>query len=231
METYQTLITSDGSPTLIDPKSGQAMHAREGALSETLYIYGEAYVDSKKINTNGNIGVVGLGMGYIELSILLHWLTSFSNHECPIIHSYEADEKLKNDFTSWLTGKPNPILENVAKLVSQQFGLQEKSLKEVALDFYSRFQWQIHGVLNRDSKLNQKFGLVCYDPFSSSANSELWEEEWLDYFIKTFCDEKCVFSTYAANGRLKRVLNKNGFDLKMKVGFGMKRESTLAIKN
>lgn len=230
METYQTLITADGSPTLIDPKSGQAMHAREGALSETLYIYGEAYLESKKANTNRNICVVGLGMGYIEFTILLHWLTSFSTAESPIIHSYESDPKLREAFTSWLNGKPNLNLEKVAKLVSQQFGLHEKSLKELALDFYSRFQWQIHGVLNRDTAIPAKCGLICYDPFSSSANSELWEEDWLDTFVKNFTAPECVFTTYAANGRLKRVLNKNSFELKNKDGFGMKRESTFAVR-
>lgn len=230
METYQTLITADGSPTLIDPKSGQAMHAREGALSETLYIYGEAYVESRKIAANRNVCVVGLGMGYIELSILLHWLTSFSTAESPILHSYESDSKLRDDFVSWLNGKANANLEKAAKLVSQQFGLSEKSLKEVALDFYSRFQWQIHGVLNRDTQAPAKFGLICYDPFSSSANAELWEEDWLDSFVKNFADTESVFSTYAANGRLKRVLNKNSFELKKKDGFGMKRESTFATR-
>ncbi|OQW48473.1 MAG: hypothetical protein A4S09_04650 [Proteobacteria bacterium SG_bin7] len=231
METYQTLMTSDGSPTLIDPKSGQAMHAREGAASETFYIYGQGYLESRKEDVSHSVCVVGLGMGYIELCILGHWLTSFGSDSLPAIHSYESDIKLRDAFTTWLAGKPNGELDLVLKNVSKNFGLMDRDLKDVALNFYATFQWQIHGALSSDTKAPLKFGLICYDPFSSSANPDLWEEDWLDIFVKNFADIKSVFTTYASNGRLKKVLNKCGFSLKNKIGFGMKRESTLAIRN
>jgi hypothetical protein len=231
MESYQTLVTADGSPTLIDPHSGQAMHAREGAVSETLYIYGQAYLESRKISAPPTACIVGLGMGYIELAILGHWLTSFNSDPLPVIHSYEADFALRDAFTSWLSGKPNGELDLVLKNVAKPFGLMERDLKDVALNSYATFQWQIHGVLNRECATLSKFGLICYDPFSASANAELWQEPWLDYFIEKFAAEKCVLATYASNGRLKRSLVKNGFRLMQKQGFGMKRESTLAVKS
>lgn len=231
METYQTLVTADGSPTLIDPKSGQAMHAREGALEETLYIYGDAYKKSRLIGAPPEVCVVGLGLGYIELSIIALWITQFSTDPQPLIHSYESDLGLKSTFTKWLTRQPNGNLDFVLKLVSRQFGLLDKDLKDVALDFYSRFQWQIHGVLNRDTQIPARFGLICYDPFSSAANPDLWEEAWLQYFLEKSMADKCVFSTYAANGRLKRSLKLSGFTAENRVGFKMKRESTLATKN
>ncbi len=230
METYQTLITQDGSPTLIDPNSGQAMHAVEGALEETLYIYGEAYKRSRQMSAKPEVCIVGLGLGYIELAILAEWLTGYNLDSAPQFHSYESDLELRDNFTRWLTGTPNANLEKVLKLVAAKFGLTARDLKDVALDSYSRFHWQIHGALNLATPVPAQFGLICYDPFSTAANPDLWTEEWLNYFLKNFAGTPCVFSTYAANGRLKRSLAANDFHLDSRPGFKMKRESTLAFR-
>ena len=221
--------TSDGSITLCDPASGQAMHAKEGAYSETKYIYGEAFLRIVQQELPASVMVVGLGLGYIELMVIAYSLKEKT--KSLQITSFENNDEYRLAFLAWLRNeesKFNPIYEKICQRLAAD--LQVSGIKESAQDLYLKERWKIHRELELQL-VSTKHSLICYDPYSSSANPTLWQEKWLTEFMSHSCSQTCVFTTYASNGNLKRALHKCGFTLLEKPGFGMKRESTLATRS
>lgn len=230
-KSYKTLITLDGSTTYIDPVSGQTMHAKEGALSETLYIYGEAYLKSKEIETPDSIAVVGLGMGYIEFSIFSLYLKHHSNLPKPKFFSFEIDKELKNDFTQWLTGKSVEYINSIFLNTANTVGIDSNKLKDICVESFTNKSWQILDDFRASYSEIPKVGLICFDPYSKSANSDLWEQDFLTGMLTKISADSCVFASYASNGHIKKALRKSGFQNLKKSGFHLKKESTLAVKN
>jgi len=72
---------------------------------------------------------------------------------------------------------------------------------------------------------------IYFDPFSSKTNEELWKEEALMRFCFDVPGNRCVLTSYAFTGSLKRSLINGLFEIENKKGFKGKRESTLAVKS
>ncbi len=221
--------TSDGSPTLrLNTQDSEAMHHSAGAASETVYIYGAALSLARDLFKTDQIRhmVIGLGLGYIEILIAL--MTHF---QFQTIDSFEVEEKLVTQFKNWIFKEESLIHDQVIAKLSKFSNVRyEKNF------FISQFQekinsniFKIHQQINMNS-VDKKFQIIHYDAFSSTTDQTLWSEEWLSRFINKYCDQHCVFVTYAKTGILNRVLKKAGFKMIKKAGFAGKRESTLAYR-
>lgn len=229
---YIEEITADGSPTLrvkssIDLNLSEQMHHSAGAASETIYIYGEAIRLAqnhwKAMQTS--FAVVGLGLGYIEMLIALTTEFQFGK-----ITSFEIENQLIENFKAWIK---NPDVEG--SVYSQALlKLAEKSNKSVdVIAFKNKIlvcDIKFRGEVDALEVQNKKNQVICYDAFSKSTDSPLWEDSFLENFIENYCGDKCIFASYAKTGSLTRALKNKGFRLINKKGFAGKREATLATR-
>ena len=201
------------------------MHHSGGAAAETLYIYAEPFKNalSALIRLNKNelaIGVVGFGLGYIELAFL-HCL---SNHlpNSVIITSFEKDLELREKFKAWVTGECNATYDLICEKL--------KIDKIVVLEILKSLNWNCSEELNLETKSKEKFNFVAYDAFSQFTDGPLWTDHFLDFFLTNLCATDCVFATYACTGQLKRALIRNKFIFIKRTGFSNKRDATLALR-
>jgi len=87
--------------------------------------------------------------------------------------------------------------------------------------------WKLEGALTPEFQAERKYECIFYDAFSSKTSPHLWEQGFLENFWSQIAAEKCLVTTYACTGALKRSLKANGFELILREGFHSKRNSTL----
>ena len=229
-------LTADWGSSFIDPISGQLMHAKEGAFSETLYIYGQNVQWALEHGYPLKICIVGLGLGYIELIALALILNSPRADESVKILSFEKSDLLRSSFIDWLTNDNQSefaqIYDEILFHIENHLKVKALDLKTFAHKIYQNKDWIFFKdpLLDFSWKTFDKYHIIQFDPYSRSANPEFWQEIWLSEFLETITVNPCSFTTYASNGPLKRALSHNGFSLEKKPGFGSKRESTFAIR-
>ena len=224
----EVVSTADGSPTL-GTKGGEKMHSTQGALSESLTIY-KPCVEKVLSIKKPRVLSLGLGLGYNELITLEIFLKSKKSQFTLI--SFEKLSTLRLWFHLWLKDENSPMnqyYDQILKKVSKHFDENPQTLKEFCSTNLTEGFFQILGDLPSKNPFDFGFHCILYDAFSNQSNPELWSENHLKTFVKSYCDSKqCHFATYASTGALKRVLKSEGFIFTKKKGFGRKRESTFA---
>ena len=234
---YEWVVTEDKSPSLkMNLEGAEWMHSSGGAYAETQYIYGEAARLAIDRGLNQFLSV-GFGLGYNEV---LSFAESVKILDRPpkSLYSFEADAYLYESFLDWLKAKlhskvPDPLLvfEAMYEAFEKDYGTQVMGrVCESMLAAIQDGRWQHLGRLENFSGWGEvaPFQCIYYDAFSSKSSPELWGEAYLAEFLEKAADEACVFSTYACTGALKRSLVKSGFELTVRKGFHVKKESTLA---
>ena len=234
LKSFVIELTGDGSPTLrlknanlqFPEKMPESMHHSGGAALETLYIYIEPFKNTLTAAAMElklkelSLGVVGLGLGYIELSLLQNLIAN------PAISanltSFEKETELVENLTAWLDGKNNATYELICEKLSVK--------KAQVIEKIQNLEWQKLGLLDFETKVSKPFNFVAYDAFSQFTDGPLWSDDFLDFFLTNLCDKDCVFSTYACTGNLKRALQRNGFLFIRRQGFTGKRDATLALR-
>lgn len=223
--------TKDGSPTLrMDgnpdhPAYTEQMHYSTGAASETVYVYGEAIKKAQSLikPSDSRYMVVGLGLGYIE--ILIDLMTS---GEFKQIVSFEKDEGLIENFSSWCNSKDFDLYDQVANSLMEKL-LLKKSTIEIKTQLKNKLQ--IFPEIEKSHNVTpNQFNVICYDVFSSKMDLTLWEFRFLNQFIQVHSAPICVFASYSKTGALNRALKQNGFKIFDRKGFSTKRECTLAVR-
>src|SRR5262245_15802711 len=120
-ESWERVITADGSPTLVchraDAAAWEPMHSLKGALGESLHVYGEAI--SACPSPGPVILSVGQGLGYNELIALA------LKPDARVI-SYESQEELAAAFRASLC--PSPwglalVMAEVRGIVARELGV------------------------------------------------------------------------------------------------------------
>ena len=226
---YQIEYTADGSPTL-RLEGAEPMHSLEGALSESLYIYGPT-IDFALCQADAKIFSLGLGLGYNEM--IAAAALSGRTGEWPWIYSSESLTWLKKSFQQWIENQSSPlsrVYESMAEGISKRFSIAPEILKDNLVKLHKMQKLVFLGPLNQSLSLPDRFHGILYDAFSLKTTPQLWTPDFLDFFLKTYACDTCAFSTYAATGNLKRALTKNQFKIEQKAGFGKKRESTFALR-
>ncbi|MEQ1878476.1 MAG: MnmC family methyltransferase [Bdellovibrionia bacterium] len=214
--------TADGTPTLIEGHEG--MHALDGALSETLHVYGPAIDLVFDGGWAPRFLVVGLGLGYIELLILAR---AFRRGISPEIFSFESKEELVAGVKASTQHKSGSIFAEVRDEIERSTGVT--GLTSIAREALESGRWIMNGPLEFSTEL-PKVSSILFDPYSRGQCPDLWEEQFLSRMLNDAASPRSVFATYASFGALKRVLAGAGFALETRSGFGRKRECTLAVR-
>lgn len=229
-------LTEDGSPTAYftgdSEERGETMHSLKGALSETLYIYGSPQELVRTQLTKPHLFSLGLGLGYFEI---ISSALSIKYSQPLLGVTYEISEDLRNGFFNWLKSSSEPtelgpVYQTILALVSQKFNFSEEQIYLNLKNSIKEGDWQLYKELTASTPILQKSNIIAFDAFSSKSSPELWNREFLDYFLKNAAAEQCLFSTYACTGHLKRALKDAEFELHIREGFASKRDSTLALR-
>lgn len=215
-------ITKDGSPTLRMANAGESMHHSGGAASETRYIYQSVIDKGYTIKSDSQIAVVGLGLGYIEIS----WAMSLISKPKQLT-SFEKIPELSRMFTNWLATQETAIYDDICHFMGAKTTAEIATIKSKLLENFNLSPIQ-DDVLNYSDK--KQWNIICYDAYSSKTNQELWSESYLQKFLTEHAHQDCVLTTYACTGILKRVLANLGFQVIQREGFQGKRDSTLALR-
>jgi hypothetical protein len=222
------LPTQDGSPTARLSPDGELMHSSFGAWSETLYIYKPAATLVFEKGWPNRFLSVGLGMGYVEMMIIAEAMACQKDPALVEILSFENSPLILGEFDKWVRTGESAVFESSLRWVAQHYGHEPRFLYSKLAESFNSGRWIIEKELV-EIKPHGPFSAVFYDAFSKKSGEEVWAEEFLNQFLKTYCSEKCVFTTYAATSALKRALKSKGFLLSEKPGFTGKRESTWAV--
>jgi tRNA U34 5-methylaminomethyl-2-thiouridine-forming methyltransferase MnmC len=149
-------------------------------------------------------------------------------------------DALREHFINWLYDQPEQdpafkqaydwILEGTSRVLVPGTHVPTE-VKTFLRSMIESGSWKLEGPLSSATKIEEPFGCICFDAFSSKTSPDLWSEEFLKTFLTQASDEPCVLSTYACTGTLKRALNHAGFALTIRAGFANKRDSTFAVKH
>lgn len=241
---FEIEATMDGSPTLrllksVDPAKfkGESMHHSGGACAETNLIYGLPMRDVLLNVTKPHFMVVGLGLGYIELTLAREaLLLGKKSQDVGLITSYESISELREFFFLWLQGvtelhpEVQKIYDQTLQYVLAGTDLQPSQVKEFLKEHF-KAPSDLRGALSDDVILESKYHCVLYDAFSSKTTPHLWEEVFLNYLLDVGIAEQSVISTYACRASFRAALKNHGFEVVVREGFCGKRTSTLGLKN
>ena len=233
-ESFQVVVTADGSPSLEFFHSQQlheTMHHSGGALSESLYIYGEALEMAIANSWPLKVLSVGLGLGYNE--ILSAALSVKSNTALECLSSYESVDFLRESFQLWLQGEPSPlepVYQYICDQCSNKFSLDPLLIPQRLRSMHMKKTFMLHKSLPLEDSPKSKYSVIFYDMFSKKMNEGYWQESFFEHFLEHWTEKNCVLSTYAATGSLNRALANSEFIKIDKAGFNGKRQSTLAYR-
>jgi hypothetical protein len=232
--------TGDGSPTLRLEAGGEAMHSSLGAFSETNYIYGDALrlALGRAEALEPRVLSMGLGLGYVEILAAALALRAGAAERLSG-ESFERVPELRAWFLAWLNASPAALpapapdgfakaYEEILARAAAAAGVEAGLAREALATAVASGRWRLSGALERETEFARPFACVCFDAFSSKTSPELWTEPFLDGFLARATASKCVFSTYACTGTLKRSLARAGFRLEIRPGFGKKRDCAFA---
>jgi tRNA U34 5-methylaminomethyl-2-thiouridine-forming methyltransferase MnmC len=250
----QTAITRDGSPTLLDfsrdaSGTGESMHSLSGAVSESIYVYGPALEHhlnntESKCETGVCIGIVGLGLGYLEMitaALLLRYVKQRPEQSLINAHicSFESNAQLVSGITNWLAGFGEPLYDQVCEHVARTIpDVNTDEIKSLLRKLRQTGQWTVLGRLDGSFTKEQRielgmgaFDVIFYDAYSPASSPELWQRDFLGSFLSNHArNYGAVFASYASRTSLKQSLRDQGFILEPRRGFGSKRECTLAFR-
>ncbi|OFZ16923.1 MAG: hypothetical protein A2Z20_09435 [Bdellovibrionales bacterium RBG_16_40_8] len=239
---YEFFTTNDGSPSIClssDKFRPEAMHHRDGALAESLFVYKGVLHEALELGCPPRVLSLGIGCGYNEMiavAYILHTKKTLSDF---YLESFEGDTNLRTSFTNWLLDMTSAselqseiygTLNKVLDCVANEFTLKPQFIKSQLLELYEKKQFILREWLTSDTDFSTIFGVIFFDAFSSKSTPELWTENFLKMFLKKVAAPNCALATYAATGSLNRALKESNFILKKQKGFSGKRESTRALR-
>jgi len=216
--------TADGSYTLIDETLHETYHSRHGAQTESLHVFiqsGLEYVLFRFPISRIHILEIGFGTGLNAL-LTITALRNFSNIQV----TYTALEPFlpnlnwlyKNGFYGNLEWPPDLLdwlLSPVKKIYTSPDGRFTLHLRE------EKWPEAVCNLVPAD--------LIFYDAFAPQKQSEMWSEEALKAAWEIL-KLKGVLVTYAAQGKMRRLLQQIGFSVESLPGPPGKREMTRAVK-
>lgn len=204
------------------------MHHSGGAAAETEYIYKTPLRFMFENLKFSSVHVVGLGLGYIEISWAIEYLKILANKaHVSTLQSFEVETELCEQFMNWVYADKatSGVYDQICTFLDPKIDSQQ--IKKILADNF--LNHPISGDLTANYKKFIKPNLVCFDAFSSKTSQELWTYEFLNGYLEN-CHEDCVFTTYACTGVLKRALKAHQFKLFTRLGFKGKRDSTFAVR-
>ena len=235
---FEVEITGDGSPSLRllqgptpDREKGESMHHSGGAAEETQLIYSQVIHHCFEQIPSPHFISVGLGLGYVELSIARESMTIGSAEFT--LESFELIPELREYFQQWLRDAALPadiqaVYDQVLKYVLKDSTVNAEKLKKLLCEKLENQSVILREALTEICEFQQKAQCLLFDAFSAKTSPALWDEAFLvEFFNKSMAQDSLV-STYASRTSLKRALQATGFLVEVREGFKGKRHSTLA---
>lgn len=224
--------TADGSPTICfsQGETQEKMHNSQGALSESMYIYGNGLDRVIMRGVPPRVISVGLGIGYCEI---IAFALALREKKALTLWSFETFEYLAMSMRLWLVGLPIALSETYEQVltgVSRETSVSSRKIKAQMGSALADGTWQIRREFPLDIDGIQSVNCVLFDAFSSKTSPQLWSEAMFKNVFRNLLADNCVFATYAATGALNRALDFLNFTLENRPGFGGKRESTLGLR-
>lgn len=225
---FKNIITGDQSPSLSLPPTWEPMHSREGAFSETQYIYQPTIAQAFEHVARPAILSLGLGLGYNEILVACESLKN--NQQPSVVRSFELVVELRECFLAWIQDQSsvlNDIYDAILKLYAAQYSFSEEQIKSCLKEQLQKEILKIEGPITLQTELSPMHALL-FDAFCAKTSPDLWTPEFLHSFFKKTAGTPCFMSTYACTGELKRALLAAGFSVEKRKGFAYKKESTFA---
>lgn len=248
-EFFELIVTGDGSPSFKIQTPGvkpEAMHHLGGAWSETVHIYGRALellLDKREeLGWGGQpleVVSVGLGLGYNEILAAAISLKRNASKDLRVT-SYEIEPSLIASFQEFFSTPShleNPqtesekVRKSILALAAKHYQVKELDVFLWVAEALKDGSLVLKGDFLADANLLPPYNLMFYDPFSDRVDDKLWDETFLDEIFAQGARQKlCVFATYAAKGRIKRLFKKHGFTKVEFEGFGGKKENSIGVR-
>lgn len=212
----QAELTSDGSMTVRDLRTGSTYHSRHGARAESMHVFIEAGLRHLKAQGRSEFQILEMGLGSG-----LNALLTVQEEGCTV--HYTALEAHPLPQSVWeqvvaASGDGGELLRAIhaapwgeAVAITPLFFLEKK---------HTRLQ---------DFSSDAPFDLVYFDAFEPNTQPELWTEE---VFAALFgmTAPGGVFTTYCAKGSVRRAMQAAGYVVERIPGPPFKREMLRAIR-
>ncbi|MBB6327129.1 tRNA U34 5-methylaminomethyl-2-thiouridine-forming methyltransferase MnmC [Algoriphagus iocasae] len=224
-EKLKIILTEDGSHSLYNEDLKETYHSFHGALKESVHVfmlYGlDSWLMENPTKKPLRIFEVGFGTG------LNAWLTLVwaEQNQIPVLYHTIEPFPLSEEIYSQLNYGDlddgffhyKPYLTRLHKMewdkgavVSEYFNMKKEktTLEEVTL---------------------YPSDVVFFDAFAPSKQPELWEKQLLEKIYESM-NQGGIFTTYCAQGKLKRDLKEIGFEVESLPGPPGKKEMTRGWK-
>ena len=241
---FEIEMTRDNSPTLrllhsVDPERdrGESMHHSAGACGETLLIYGNPARRTFEQVPKPSFMVVGLGLGYIEMTIAKEaLLLGKSAQDIEKLTSFESLPELREFFYLWLWDRYDQLTSEVHEIYDEALSavlagceISPGEIKKFLRVHFPNLE-SIEGALECTEQVKHQYHAIMYDAYSSKTTPHLWDEEFLVRFFANTCAGVSLVSTYSGRMEFKEALRKNNFEVVSREAFYGKRKSTIALR-
>jgi len=218
--TWDLLVSEDGSSTLLSNKFGVTYHSKHGALQESEHVFIKSGLDFIKTDKQElNIFEMGFGTGLNAYLSLLYALRNNLNIQYT---SYEL-HPLPRDLVKELNY--TDLLPEYANLFQLIHDIDWNKMQKLHPNF--SINKVEENILNFD--YNDNFDVIFYDAFAPETQHELWETPIMEKMHEGL-KSNGVLVTYCAKGEFKRTLKSIGFEVQSIPGPPGKREMTRAVK-
>jgi len=214
------ILTSDGSHTLFNAKTGEHYHSTFGAVTESEHIFIRAGLDALPAGKEQiNILEIGLGTGLNAL-LAFRWAEKHNRQiDYFAVEAFPIEEQVVSELNY------SDVLGVDARILP---GIHGAKNKKVSLSDYFSIEVQ-HTTLQEIHFPEERFHLVFFDAFSPDTQPEMWTEACFEKIAKAM-KQGGILTTYSCKGTVKRALKATGFQIEKLPGPPGKREFLRALK-
>lgn len=215
----QIITTSDGSTSIYVPLLDENYHSHHGAINEAIHVFINSallHIPQKRLS----IFEVGYGTGLNAL------LTYKYGQEQQLSISYDSIEKYP--LSPQEIAELNYVSEIDQKLQSA-FTKMHQSEYNVPVSISDNFDLTKIEADIKNYQFQKNYDLIYFDAFAPNKQPSMWNS---DVFQNIFdhCNTGAIFTTYCAQGQVRRDLQSVGFNIERIPGPPGKREMLRATK-
>lgn len=229
MEKEETLITGDGSHTVVNDRFGVPYHSTHGAITESQHVFIQHGLLPALEDAQGRpvrILEMGFGTGLNALLTMITLEKKDSPGASVVYYTYEAfpvsEETVKNlNFPEELGISSSRLTD----LHNADWGEPTPVTAQFSLEKYHR------DFITDEERCypEGKIDVIYYDAFAPNSQPAFWEGPALDHCYRALRPGGWL-TTYCAKGQFKRNLRAAGFTVEGVPGPPGKREMTIARK-
>ncbi len=224
-------LSKDGSSTLYSNTAKQFYHNFGGAVTESQYVYFEASgAYSSLINQKPiKIFEVGFGTG-LNFILALHYYLLSGSKESKDYYSVESSPISKQACADLNYAN---ILQNPALAPCLSFIFSDLKPGLNIIQPFNHLPIKLHlfvGLFEEFEPAPLNVDFIFHDPFSLSANPELWTPETFAK-LNRLSSETAVLSTYSSASKARGAMALAGWKIARVPGTAGKREVTVASKD